>query len=630
VKSLLHPVLGIVAIAVALGLALRTLFFRLAPWLWSKESPLDVRAITPWTRWAVAERDGIEPYALLLLVLGACAATVVLSRLSERLPERLRAAVAASALPAVIVLAFSVPLRPPLSVVANTPGLALLVVSVSLLVTVFVGWAAAARRYCVSALLVLGLAAVCFLPTTLLSRFDGQTVFAPALRLVHGASLRNIYFQYDLLLSLLAVAWFKVGADPMAFSFVTGLGYFLLFIGLWLTMRRWFSCARLLAPLLVCLVLVRFYGNMHDASALPQLTPWRLDLWIVPLALTLVFGLDHWLVGLALALLCFFCRSFGILYLAAYVLAWGTDFLAARSIESERAEPFFKALWTGLRRALPIVGLVGCSFVVGRLMFGSLTTEAVSLYRSLGIGMTKIASGSFYWWIVPLSAVVAGLVFYRRASFSLKQRQGAISLSALAIANSLYFFGRSHESNLVLLSAIFLVLFFLAIDLAWGLPETRDALAMRWFLRILPWCTVAFCAYFYAGQVVARVESQAALVGRHQALAPAHQYDFVPVIDCREISGAIGDAKVVYFSFNDFWFYWQCSNEPAGGYQPLTLSPLMEPLIRQLNRDVTAGHMIVVPKQARDWASVFKQEFLPKLGSLSLTETEKYLVYHRP
>lgn len=90
-KSLLHPALRLLGIAAALAVALSVLFSYLAPWLWAKASPPDIHASTPWMPWAAVERDGIQPYALLLLVLGACAAAVVVSRLTERLPQRLRA-----------------------------------------------------------------------------------------------------------------------------------------------------------------------------------------------------------------------------------------------------------------------------------------------------------------------------------------------------------------------------------------------------------------------------------------------------------------------------------------------------------------------------------------------------------
>ena len=628
-KSLSHPVLRILGIAVAIALGLRALFFRLAPWLWSKESPLDSRLFTPWTRWALSERDGIEPYALLLMVLVACVATLLISLLTERLPQRLRLVVAALSLPALLGLAWYAPFRPPLHVLASTTGRALVVVAASLLAAGLFVWSTRGERALpVWAALVLALA--CFLPTTGVSRFDIETIFAPALSLLRGAHLRDIYCQYDLLLSLLALFWLKIDASPLAFSVVGGLGYFLFLLGLCLIARHWLLRRELVGPLLVCVVIVRVYAAMHDSSALPQVTPWRLDLWIVPLALTLFAGLDHWIVGLGLALLCLFCRSFGILYLGAFALAWGADFLAARSAEAGKSQPLLAALRAAVRRVLPVLGLVVLSFAVGRLIFGSLTSEAAVLYRHLGIGMTRIARASFYWWLLPLNCTVVALVFWRRNSLPAKQRQASLFLCALAVANSIYFFGRSHEHNLINISAIFLVLFFLAIDLVSGLPETREVSLMRRLLQILPWATVGFCAYFYAGQVVTKVQAQAALVGTHQDLAAAGPTDFAPNIDCREIANVVGHTKILYFSSFDFYFNWQCRSNPVGRYQPMMLAPLKEPLIEQVNHYLADGYTVVVPKQGRDWSQDFKREFLPGLGQPLLVETPKYLIYRRP
>jgi len=625
-KSLLHPVLRIVGVAVAVALALRALFFYKAQWLWAQYVPAAPLSLTPWTRWAAKEHDGIEPYALLFMVAVASGATVVISLLIERLPSRGRVIAAALSVPALFVLAWYAPLRPPLSAVAATNWLSLVVVSASLLAAAFLVWRLRGRRG-VPASLVFALAFVCFLPTTVLSRVDGQTIFAPTLNLMRGVPLREIYFQYDLLLSLLALVWFKIGATPMAFSAVGGLGHFLFMLGLLFTARRWFSRTPLLAGLLICVVVVRMYGCMVDASALPQVTPWRLDLWIIPLALTLVFGLDHWLVALALALLCFFCRSFGLFYLGAYGLALGAEFVAVRLTEDQ---PLLAALRAAVRRALPGLGLIVLSFVVGRLLFGSLTSEATDIYRRLGLGMMRIARESFYWWLLPLNATVVGLAFWRRASLPVKQRQAALFVSALAMANSIYFFGRSHESNLVNISAIFLLLFFLAIDLGWGLAETQEALVMRRFLRILPWCMVAFCAYFYAGKVIAKGEAQETLITTHHDLALAGVGDFTPNIDCKEIARAANSTKVVYFSALDFWFYWQCGNTSVGRYQPMLLAPMMDPLVQQLNQYLDQGYKIVVPRQDKDWSPAFNKEFIPRLGQLFPVETAKYSVYRRP
>ena len=58
-KSLLHPVLRIVGVAVAVALALRALFFYKAQWLWAQYVPAAPLSLTPWTRWAAKEHDGI-------------------------------------------------------------------------------------------------------------------------------------------------------------------------------------------------------------------------------------------------------------------------------------------------------------------------------------------------------------------------------------------------------------------------------------------------------------------------------------------------------------------------------------------------------------------------------------------
>ena len=123
------------------------------------------------------------------------------------------------------------------------------------------------------------------------SLLDLPCVLAPAMRLASGFAPREIYLQYDLLPSLLAIGWSKLGGTPLGFTLVVGAGYYALLVGLFLLARRLFTHGELAAPLLVALVVVRIYGVMIDANATPQASPIRLDLWPILVATTLALGL---------------------------------------------------------------------------------------------------------------------------------------------------------------------------------------------------------------------------------------------------------------------------------------------------------------------------------------------------
>ncbi len=74
--------------------------------------------------------------------------------------------------------------------------------------------------------------------------------------------------------------------------------YYAFLVALFILARRWFANPGLAGPLLVALVIVRVCAGMSaDVATLPQVSPLRLDLWIVPVALALRFGLRHWAVA---------------------------------------------------------------------------------------------------------------------------------------------------------------------------------------------------------------------------------------------------------------------------------------------------------------------------------------------
>ena len=224
------------------------------------------------------------------------------------------------------------------------------------------------------------------------------------LRMRLGDSLSHIYFQYDFLPSLVAVIWHWIGGDPYAYPICTEISYFLMLAGCFLVARRQFEDSRLASMLVVALCAVRIYGIVIDPNAKPQVAPLRLDLWLALLAPALWFGLRHWSVGLAAGALCFFSRSFGMIYVGSYGLALAVDFAAARMKSKDRA-PFGRDLIAAVRQTIPALLLTAAGIGAAWLVFGGPVSEAVAMYQRLGLGMLRIAPESFYWWIAPALAV---------------------------------------------------------------------------------------------------------------------------------------------------------------------------------------------------------------------------------
>jgi hypothetical protein len=275
------------------------------------------------------------------------------------------------------------------------------------------------------------------------------------------------------------------------------------------------------------------------------------------------------------------------------------------------------------RQLTPATLFVAAGLLAIRLVFGALVSDAMTIYRRLGLGMTRISPDSFYWWIAPMLAAVAWLAFSLRSRVGERKSEAALFTVALATINSVYFFGRSHEHNLINISASLLFCAFFGMDLALAAWRYGPRW-VRWTLHAAPWLALACMAFFYSDRLVGKVGIQAGTVFRHTPLVPL---DNIGPIACGEIASVAKDSKVFLYSEYDYWFYERCGYVPQGYFQPLLLQPLRAQLIEQLNQLLDAGYKIVVPIRA---PSQYNFDFAETMGSLRELEgarTTNYLYF---
>jgi hypothetical protein len=625
-KLLRDPNVALLGIVVAAATALRGLFLACSVWLWSFAKDIDLGLVTPWARWAMKDRDGIEPYAMLAIVGLQWLLTALGVLVLARLPPRWRLAAVVALLAGVVRFALEVPLPPPLPKVDPLASSVLLLIAACVLAIGFVRWTMRGAKG-VPWMLAAVLVPFCFVRVTLPNIIDLATILAPALQLHDGVAPSQVYMQYDLLPSLLALGWRSLGGDSLSFWIVLAAVFYATLLGLFVVGRRLFSRPGLVAPMLVAIVLVRCYAVWGDPFSAPQTGPVRLDLWVGLVAATLAVGLRHWLVGLLVACLCFFSRSVGILYLGAYFLALGADFVAERrdTPPATRA-PLQPALRALLVAVAPSLGLIAASFVASRLILGSFGSAAVSLYRELGVGMLRVDAKSFYWWLLPMTGAVGWLAFSRRGTRPPRRAQGAIFAVALVAANSVYFFGRSHEHNILNLSISLLFCAYLGLDLAWP-AETDDSRITRWLFHAASLAIVVVPAYFYSGRALEKLGAQAALVDSNGP-TPSDGEN-IPDLHCDEIARASPDGRAYVFSGFDYWYYDRCHYVPRAYFQPLSLAILQQSLIDDVSRLVNEGYKVFVPSHPGDFASADFSGLVRALPKLDMSETPHFTVYTR-
>jgi hypothetical protein len=327
------------------------------------------------------------------------------------------------------------------------------------------------------------------------------------------------------------------------------------------------------------------------------------------------------------ACLCFFSRSVGILYLGAYLLALGADFLAERRDRPPAARAPLKLEARALLVAVaPSLGLIVASFVASRLVFGSFGSAAVSLYRELGVGMLRIGAKSFYWWLLPMTGAVGWLAFSRRGTRAPRRGQAAILAVALVAANSVYFFGRSHEHNLLNLSISFLFCAYLGLDLAWP-GQTDDSPIARALFHVASLAIVVVPAYFYSGRALEKLTAQVAQVDSNGA--PPSDGERIPDLHCDEIARVSPDRRVYVFSGFDYWYYDRCHYVPPGYFQPMYLAILQRSVIDDLTPLVNEGYKVFVPSHPGDYATAAFAGLMGALPKLDASETPHFTVYAR-
>lgn len=460
--------------AIVLSLAVAGLsyycFFLMTPWIWSKNIPFKPEDLVPLVLEATAEHDGIEIYALYIMVFVSSITALLLSRFIDCIPLKSSRIIITLCAFASCFYCLTIGFTPPMSNVATLPltaiaqkSLPIILISLTFLALMFYLQKRSPRAvFIISAIMLIP---ICFIATSSISMFDYSFIFSPALRLINGAAIRDIYFQYELLPSLLAVAWMKLGFDLNGYQVLGQLAYFIAILGVFIFSGRLLHRKELSLVLLVTLVIVRIYASPWDVIYCFQVTPIRLDFWLPLLAVVYWRGPYHWTAGVVCGLLILLLKNLGIIYTLAYFQLLITLF-ALRFLDNGTRASFFRDLAEHGRRCSKPLALICCAGAACFLLFHNPEYPNYSgYYQKLGIGFIQISRTSFYWYILAMISTVIILLFKLRNSVPPAYLICGFLLTYCAIGNSIYFFGRSHEHNILNISIVLLFLCFFLLDL---------------------------------------------------------------------------------------------------------------------------------------------------------------------
>lgn len=600
---------GIVALALTVSGAYHVIYYQIAPWIWSQNLHFAPEALTPWIRGPAVVHDGVETFALYILMFAVVVTLMAGSLLVDRVRRPLARTALFTALAAsAAIYCVSIGFTPPMNSLSQSPTLPFPFLPLCLAGAVFVVVGSLyhldrrAGRWGVALAAVL-LAPACLVASTAMSWFDYSYMFAPALRLLNGAGLRHIYFQYDLFLSLLAAGWMKLGLDLNAFQLLGRGAYFVSIFGIFLLARKWFANQALAFLLLAALVLGRLYASPYDTVFCFQVTPLRLDLWLVVIVAVYALGPYHWAVGAICGALIIVHNKFGIIYSLAYVELLAT-LAVMKVLDRDARSPAHETIAKHGRACIVPLAIMAASGAVSVLLFrGSDYPHYSDYYQKIGIGFIPIEPRSFYWYVPAVISSAIALIFRLRRKIPAAYMTSGLLLAYCAIGNSIYFFGRSHDNNILNLALVLLFLFFVLLDLTGRFlagevaPGVKPSFARRYGAASSAAAVLLVLAFAYSETIVAHGRRQLETLRKGRLIQPVELRDDVGMY-VKAIRRATGNSDKLYFiDSEDFTFYYYGGYRPVGYPNPFLTWIFSKDLTSFLQKLLDDGYYVVCSKE---------------------------------
>jgi hypothetical protein len=588
---------------------LYNVYYLLAPWIWSQNIVYPPEKLAPWMRVWLHERDGIEIYALYIFMFVNIIMVFSLVQVWRLVSRPIVNYGLMLVLAAISVwYGLSVKFVPPMSGVNANGGLFFCIAVAALLVGLYFREKVPASSGIL--ITVLALIPVCFISISPISAMDYSYIFLPAQKLIDGFAISDIYFQYDALLSFLAVVWIKLGFTIWQFQFLGQLSYFAAILTIYLFSRKLFHQKSLSFLLLCSLILVRMYASPWDVSLCFQVTPLRLDLWLVLFVMIYFLGAFHWSIGLVCGLMAIFHKSFGTIHAMAYlqlILTLGVIHVLDSRKAAGKIE--FGSIFGYLKKAAVPLALVILSLGVSAILF-SKNANITSYYQKIGIGFIPITKTSFYWYYPIVISAVFSLLCILRGQASVRYIALGFLLLYCTIGNSIYFFGRSHEHNILNISISLVFLFFYGLDLIDRKLSDSSAAAsggFRWRKHVVACVGILFIAsvaYFYSGNITKRLNIQSAkLALPFRQDAACTECDTAWVADLlQDIKSVTNDSKNVqimaFESYSEYLLYHCGKYKDMYFFSPTTSWIFMDDLTQYIQGSVDAGDYILLPAEA--------------------------------
>lgn len=303
---------------------------------------------------------------------------------------------------------------------------------------------------------ILGFATVVIctlISTSPFSLYNYSYIIEPVMRALAGQSLSEVVSQYDVLLPLsispfIAQHW-DLNQYKVLLQFANTIFNVWMFYTLYKMVRK-----EVFLFAVILFILAKYQLNLSDATKVPQVSFLRLEIWLPLYVLVRRYGLASVAAVLYLCAMIVLSKTFATIFAGMYL---GFLFLRKWSGSQELS-------W---KRILTIILIVATVAVLAQLFFSN---ARLSDYLRFQISFWPLGTQSFFWVIAPLLIFCAVLIFSRTREDEKVYNANGLMIF-LCCGALVYFLGRSHENNLLNVSAI--LIFTLAIALNYLSQEMK-------------------------------------------------------------------------------------------------------------------------------------------------------------
>ncbi len=599
----------ILLISMAVSCVLYMVFYALSKKIWSINPPVDASKLTSIMCVSIYERDGIEKYVLFIMMFLNLGLTLWITdvlrkyRTSRLIYITTYLLLFCMAAIYILLIGFYPPISPKshddLFIVVLTTGLICIITYCAYII-----------RPWLALLILLPITAyAALLPFCNASAIDLLFIFGPALRLIHGFKVSETYFQYDLLLSYLAAVWMKLNFSLASYNYLSYVSYFFLFAGSYFFGERFFKTKGLSIFLIIALIIVRRYGQGDDEISVFQVSPIRLDLWIIMLLIVNKYGIRHWLAGAFLGSMILFHRNLGVIYTICYFgftsALFIVDIIDAGKTSILNMTRLRDLLLAHIRLNIVNAIIIVFSVALCYVLFHEFFSTSVLVYNKFGLGMLPIYIKSFYWYMPIIVGCAGALLFFYKRKLGTRYFNIGLLILFLTIGNSIYFFGRSHENNILNISAILLLILFLVFDIIISLSKRKHNSEQQKFhlvlkenyLLLLPFLFVLFTGYIYADRISTKISAQYGNLSEGRLYRNTLTLENVDTLEIKQLTN---HSDKVYFLdiYGDVYDYYYGGYTPVGYFSPSIAYIYRTDFIRDMQHLLDSGYYIVTSAAA--------------------------------